>query len=136
MRSAGFFRLFTESKHKIIEKPAPRFKPIEELSAPDTERCFRGLLHVAQHCAVAMVEDETAVARSWGRWLSAARSWDQVRTRRLSASPMNSSCVIRVEDAPQRVVEHATIMNLGSDGKMKIIQEGSNGRTCMDPDGA
>ena len=27
-------------------------------------------------------------------------------------------------------------MNLGSDGKTKIIQEGSNGRTCVDPDGA
>src|SRR6476619_7704617 len=38
--------------------------------------------------------------------------------------------------APQSVVEHATIMNMAADGKMKGVQEGSNGWTCMDPGGA
>lgn len=35
--------------------------------------------------------------------------------------------------APPAIVEHATIMNMGADGKMKTIQEGTNGWTCMDP---
>src|SRR4051812_39170597 len=35
--------------------------------------------------------------------------------------------------APAAIVEHATIMNMGADGKMKTIQEGTNGWTCMDP---
>jgi hypothetical protein len=38
--------------------------------------------------------------------------------------------------APAHVLEHATIMNMGPDGKMKVIQEGNNGWTCMDPGGA
>jgi hypothetical protein len=38
--------------------------------------------------------------------------------------------------APPNVVENATVMNMGSDGKMKVIREGSNGWTCMDPGGA
>lgn len=37
--------------------------------------------------------------------------------------------------APPNVVEHATIMNMGSDNKMKVIREGNNGWTCMDPGG-
>jgi hypothetical protein len=40
------------------------------------------------------------------------------------------------DSAPQSVVEHATIMNMGADGKMKVVQEGNNGWTCMDPGGA
>jgi hypothetical protein len=38
--------------------------------------------------------------------------------------------------APAHVLEHATVMNMGADGKMKVIQEGNNGWTCMDPGGA
>src|SRR5271157_2163132 len=38
--------------------------------------------------------------------------------------------------APQHVVDHATILNMGSDGKMKVIREGTNGWTCMDPGGS
>ena len=38
--------------------------------------------------------------------------------------------------APANIVQHATILNMGPDGKMKAIQEGSNGWTCMDPGGA
>ena len=38
--------------------------------------------------------------------------------------------------APQSVVEHATIMSVGPDNKMKVVREGSNGWTCMDPGGA
>src|SRR3954454_4869188 len=38
--------------------------------------------------------------------------------------------------APAHVLEHATVMNTGHDGKMKVIQEGDNGWTCMDPGGA
>jgi hypothetical protein len=38
--------------------------------------------------------------------------------------------------APQCVVEHATTMNMGADGKMKVVQKGNNGWTCMDPGGA
>jgi hypothetical protein len=38
--------------------------------------------------------------------------------------------------APQSVIEHATIVNMGSDSEMKVIREGSNGWTCMDPGGA
>jgi hypothetical protein len=37
--------------------------------------------------------------------------------------------------APQNVIEHATIINMGSDNKMKVVREGSNGWTCMDPGG-
>src|SRR5919109_842547 len=40
------------------------------------------------------------------------------------------------EAAPAHVLEHATVMNMGADGKMKVIQEGNNGWTCMDPGGA
>lgn len=35
--------------------------------------------------------------------------------------------------APTAIVDHATILNMGADGKMKTIQEGTNGWTCMDP---
>jgi hypothetical protein len=35
--------------------------------------------------------------------------------------------------APVTIVEHATVMNMGADGKMKVIQQGTNGWTCMDP---
>jgi hypothetical protein len=38
--------------------------------------------------------------------------------------------------APANIVAHATILNMGADGKMKAIQEGNNGWTCMDPGGA
>jgi hypothetical protein len=38
--------------------------------------------------------------------------------------------------APEGVVEGATIMNMGTDGKMKVVKEGNNGWTCMDPGGA
>lgn len=35
--------------------------------------------------------------------------------------------------APAGIVDHATIMNMGHDGKMTTIQTGTNGWTCMDP---
>jgi hypothetical protein len=38
--------------------------------------------------------------------------------------------------APEHVLEHATILNMGSDGKMKVIREGNSGWTCMDPGGS
>jgi hypothetical protein len=38
--------------------------------------------------------------------------------------------------APAYILEHATILNMGADGKMKVIQQGNNGWTCMDPGGA
>jgi hypothetical protein len=38
--------------------------------------------------------------------------------------------------APAYVLEHATVLNMGADGKMKAIQQGTNGWTCMDPGGA
>ena len=38
--------------------------------------------------------------------------------------------------APAHILEHATVLNMGADGKMKMIQQGSNGWTCMDPGGA
>jgi len=38
--------------------------------------------------------------------------------------------------APAPVIAHATIMNMGADGKMKVTQKGTNGWTCMDPGGA
>ena len=38
--------------------------------------------------------------------------------------------------APAHVVQHATIMNMGADGKMKVIRDGDNGWTCMDPGNA
>jgi hypothetical protein len=38
--------------------------------------------------------------------------------------------------APQNVAEQATIISVGLDNKMKVIREGSNGWTCMDPGGA
>ncbi len=38
--------------------------------------------------------------------------------------------------APQNVIENATIMNMGPDNQLKVIREGSNGWTCMDPGGA
>ena len=38
--------------------------------------------------------------------------------------------------APQHVLEHATILNMDRDGKMRTVRDGSNGWTCMDPGGA
>jgi len=38
--------------------------------------------------------------------------------------------------APQHILDHATILNMGPDGKMKVVKEGNNGWTCMDPGGA
>jgi hypothetical protein len=38
--------------------------------------------------------------------------------------------------APTHILEHATVLNMGADGKMKVIQQGSNGWTCMDPGNA
>jgi len=37
--------------------------------------------------------------------------------------------------APQHILDHATIFNMGPDGKMKAIKQGNNGWTCMDPGG-
>ena len=34
--------------------------------------------------------------------------------------------------APANVLEHATILNMGADGKMKPIQEATNGWTSSD----
>lgn len=53
-----------------------------------------------------------------------------------SSAPMRTDAelmeVLR-KAAPPAIVEHATVMNRGEDGKMKVIQEGTNGWTCMDP---
>jgi hypothetical protein len=38
--------------------------------------------------------------------------------------------------APPHVLEHATILNMDHDGKMRTVREGDNGWTCMDPGGA
>jgi hypothetical protein len=38
--------------------------------------------------------------------------------------------------APARILEHATVLNMGPDGKMKVVKQGDNGWTCMDPGGA
>ena len=38
--------------------------------------------------------------------------------------------------APQHVLDGATILNMGADGKMKTVRQGTNGWTCMDPGGA
>ncbi|MCE9508309.1 MAG: hypothetical protein K8R48_08385 [Alphaproteobacteria bacterium] len=38
--------------------------------------------------------------------------------------------------APKNVLEHATVMNMGADGKMHAVQQGDNGFTCMDPGGS
>ncbi|HEX7969681.1 MAG TPA: hypothetical protein VF502_15775 [Stellaceae bacterium] len=38
--------------------------------------------------------------------------------------------------APQHVLEHATVLNMGHDGKMHAVRQGDNGWTCMDPGGA
>src|SRR5829696_9149007 len=37
--------------------------------------------------------------------------------------------------APARILEHATVLNMGPDGKMKVVKQGDNGWTCMDPGG-
>jgi hypothetical protein len=37
--------------------------------------------------------------------------------------------------APANILQHATVLNMGEDGKMKTIQQGDNGWTCMDPGG-
>ena len=37
--------------------------------------------------------------------------------------------------APKDILDNATILNMASDGKMKVIKEGTNGWTCMDPGG-
>jgi hypothetical protein len=36
--------------------------------------------------------------------------------------------------APHSVVDHATIMAMEPGGKMRIVKQGDNGFTCMDPD--
>jgi len=33
--------------------------------------------------------------------------------------------------APSSIIEHATLMNMTADGKMKVVQQGTNGWTCM-----
>ncbi len=38
--------------------------------------------------------------------------------------------------APPHVLEQATIMNTEKDGKMRVVRQGNNGWTCMDPGGA
>lgn len=38
--------------------------------------------------------------------------------------------------APAEVLDHATILNMAPDGKTKVVREGNNGWTCMDPGGA
>ena len=38
--------------------------------------------------------------------------------------------------APAAVLKGATILNMGADGQMTVIQAGTNGWTCMDPGGA
>jgi hypothetical protein len=38
--------------------------------------------------------------------------------------------------APPEIIANATVLNMTPDGKMKTVREGSNGRTCMDPEGA
>jgi hypothetical protein len=38
--------------------------------------------------------------------------------------------------APAAVLKGATILNMGADEQMKVIQAGTNGWTCMDPGGA
>jgi hypothetical protein len=38
--------------------------------------------------------------------------------------------------APKTVLDHATIMNMGADGKMSVVRQGDNGFTCMDPGGS
>ncbi len=38
--------------------------------------------------------------------------------------------------APPQVLEHATVLNMGHDGKMHAVRQGNNGWTCMDPGGA
>lgn len=38
--------------------------------------------------------------------------------------------------APPQVLDHATIMNMDKDGKMRVVRQGHNGWTCMDPGGA
>jgi hypothetical protein len=38
--------------------------------------------------------------------------------------------------APKRVLDHATVLNMDHDGKMRVVRQGNNGWTCMDPGGA
>ena len=38
--------------------------------------------------------------------------------------------------APPQVLEHATVMNMDNNGQMRVVQQGDNGWTCMDPGGA
>ena len=37
--------------------------------------------------------------------------------------------------APSAVLDNATILNMAADGNMAVIRKGTNGWTCMDPDG-
>jgi hypothetical protein len=53
------------------------------------------------------------------------------------ATPTDKELMDRLKDAaPGAVVNGATILNKGADGKMKTIQQGTNGWTCMDPGGS
>jgi hypothetical protein len=38
--------------------------------------------------------------------------------------------------APAEVLDRATILNMAPDGTTKVVREGNNGWTCMDPGGA
>jgi hypothetical protein len=40
------------------------------------------------------------------------------------------------EAAPAEVVGGATILNMNEDGSTKVVKQGTNGWTCMDPGGA
>ena len=53
------------------------------------------------------------------------------------ATPTDKELMDSLKDAaPAAIVNDATVLNKGADGKMKTIQEGRNGWTCMDPGGS
>jgi hypothetical protein len=53
------------------------------------------------------------------------------------ATPTDKELMDGLKDAaPAAIVNDATVLNKGADGKMKTIQEGRNGWTCMDPGGS
>ena len=54
-----------------------------------------------------------------------------------SAAVTDEELINTLKDAaPAAVLKDATILNMGADGQMKVIQAGTNGWTCMDPGNA
>lgn len=99
--------------------------------------CLLAGLAIA-HPAMADVttESKSAVAAD-ARTEAAAKKAEAIKVanekRALALADHNLTVAVG-RAAPRSVVEHATIMAMEPDGQMRIVKQGNNGFTCMNPD--